>query len=91
MINTIKTNDKLIINAFDEYYIYKRQNGTYYIEYGIDFYEKHAKLLPEFNIFTGQKPNEDLSEEEFEEFLLNTIDYYGEDCLIDKSYKELIK
>lgn len=81
----------LIANAFDEYYLYKRDNGTYYVEYGFDFYEKHAKLLPEFNINSGQKPTEELSEEEFIDFLRNTIDYYGQDCLIDKTYLELIK
>ena len=81
----------LIANAFDEYYLYKREDGSFYVEYSPDFYEKHAKLLPQFNIFTGQKPTEELTKEEFIDFLANTIDYYGENCLLDKSYIKLIK
>ena len=82
--------DILIANAFDEYYLYKRENGTYYIKYSPDFYEKHAKILPEFNIYSGQSPTEELTEEEFKEFLENTVEYYGEDCLIDKKYKDFL-
>ncbi|MBQ7256951.1 MAG: hypothetical protein IJS60_04590 [Abditibacteriota bacterium] len=84
-------NDILIANACDEYYLYKREDGTYYVKYSPDFYEKHAKLLPQFNIFSDQHPIEELSEKEFMEFLENTVGYYGEDCLIDKSYKDFLK
>ena len=84
-------NDTLIANAFDEYWLYKRQDGTYYVKYSPDFYEKHAKILPKFNIYSDQHPIEELSEEEFMEFLENTVGYYGEDCLIDKSYKNILK
>lgn len=82
--------DTLIINAFEEYYVYMRENGSFYVLYGTDFYEKHAKLLPEFNINSGQKPIEELSQEEFNEFILNTIDYYGKSCIVYDDYKKLM-
>lgn len=84
-------NDTLIINAFEEYYVFMREDGSFYVRYGEYFYEKHAKLLPEFSIETGQKQTEELSREEFRDFVLNTIDYYGESCIVFKDYKKLLK
>ena len=83
-------NATMIINAFDEYYIFRRKDNTYFIRYSEDFYEKHAKLLPEFSISQGQNLYEELSEEEVKDFILNTIDYYGETCILDKEYKKLL-
>ena len=81
-------NDTLIVNAFDEYYIYKRQNGTFYIRYSRDFYEKHCRLMPEFSISDEEKFTEELSPEECMDFIKDTADYYGKDCILDEQFKK---
>ena len=86
----MEENATLIANASDEYYLYIRDDNTYFVKYSLGFYEKYAKILPEFNIYTGQKLYEELSKEDFLDFLANTIQYWGENCLTDPKYKNLL-
>lgn len=76
----------LIANTYDEYYIYKSEEGNYFIKYTRDFYMKHAKCLPEFSEI---KEYEDITYEELKEHLKDIKDYYGSMCILLDEYKNL--
>ena len=64
----------LIANACDEYFLYRAEDGSFFIRYTKDFYIRNSKLIPEFS---EMKEFEVISKEEAMEHLEDIRNYYG--------------